>query len=443
MEQDAQGQWRIGNPPPGLLVSQYLFERFYNGFDVFFFDPTFTTVVPDPIYVARGQQSATTLVEALLDGPTEWLEPAVVSALPAQTQLGLSIPTTAEGVAEVSLNDAVNQLTAEQRSRMAAQVVWTLRQLPQTTAVRFLVDGAPYVVPGQRADGTVSVDAYEHLAPVPAGLSSQLYLARAEGVSRLVEVQGSLQPVPVEGPLGTLGRGVASMAVAPTPGGEVAVVSEDRTRVDVAETLPGAPLTTVLSGAEGLLTPQFSRDHDLWLVERRRGSSQLHVVVDGELRPVRAPELEDSEVVAFRISPDGTRMAVVRRVDGGTELGLALVRRGEEVGVDSYRSIPLVSATGRELTVVQDVEWADATTFMLLARSDADRQSLPWLVDQDGAEMQQVGSGGWSPDSLQVSPSPTNPRAAAVGPDGQLWLHQGDYRWPEVLSEVTAAAYPG
>ncbi|MDO5681615.1 MAG: hypothetical protein Q4G46_02135, partial [Propionibacteriaceae bacterium] len=47
VKRDIDGEWRITNPPSGLLVSRYLFERFYRTANIYFFDPTWTTVVPD------------------------------------------------------------------------------------------------------------------------------------------------------------------------------------------------------------------------------------------------------------------------------------------------------------------------------------------------------------------------------------------------------------
>lgn len=441
MERDEAGQWRIGNPPAGLLISQYLFERFYDGLNVYFFDPGFATLVPDPIYVPRGNQSATTLVEALLSGPTRWLEPAVVSALPEQTELGLSIPISPEGVAEVSLDDALTPLTAEQRNRMAAQVIWTLRQITQVSSVRFLVDGAPYVVPDQSPNGTVPITAYDYLAPIPDTLGPDLYVADEQGIGRYRDRPGSGAVTPLDGPFGSLAEPVDSMAVAPAPDPQVAVVDQDGSRVRVAD--GSAEVETVMEGRSDLLTPQYSRFHDLWLLDRVEDGSELYVLTDGELAEVDAPALESSTVRSFRISPDGSRMAILRQVGDRTELGMALVRRGETPSVDSWRAVPLVSASGRKLEQIQSVGWADDTSLILIGGTDAESQLLPWVVDQDGAELTQVGAAGWTPVSLHTSPNAVAPSAAVVGEDGELWVRQGDYRWPQVLSGISTAAYPG
>ena len=69
--------WRIATPPQGLLLSRSDVDRAFRAFEVYFLDPTFTTLVPDPRYFpVDGPTPATALTRALLRGPTEWLEPA-------------------------------------------------------------------------------------------------------------------------------------------------------------------------------------------------------------------------------------------------------------------------------------------------------------------------------------------------------------------------------
>lgn len=440
MERDADGQWRIGNPPPGLLISQYLFERFYSGLNVYFFDPQLASLVPDRIYVPGGEQTATTLVEALLDGPNRWLAPAVVSVVPEQTELGVSIPITPEGIAEVSFNDAVNELNADQRARMAAQVTWTLRQLPQISAVRFLVDANPYVVPGQSADGTLPVGSFDYLAPIPQTVSGELYISDGAVVGRSPEAGSVDGLVPIDGPLGVPPEPIAALAVSSTR--RIAVVSADRTRLLVSDEVVASPLDTPLDGVDGLLDPQFSRFQDLWTLSVDAAGTTARVVKGSEVMAVQAPALADKQVTDFRVSPDGTRMAVVHRVGSRTELGLALIRRGDTPTIDSYRPIALLTTTGTRLDLVDDVTWFDDVSLMLLARPDDSSQPLPWVVDIDGARIAQVGGGSWDAVALRSAPAESAPRAAAIGADGELWVRQADYDWPQVQSGVVAAAYP-
>lgn len=66
------GQWRIASPPSGLLLSRADVDRAFRSYSVYFFDPSFTTVVPDPrLFPVSGQGAATTLTRALINGPSD------------------------------------------------------------------------------------------------------------------------------------------------------------------------------------------------------------------------------------------------------------------------------------------------------------------------------------------------------------------------------------
>ncbi|MDO5500135.1 MAG: GerMN domain-containing protein, partial [Propionibacteriaceae bacterium] len=209
---DADGEWRIGNPPEGLLVSHYLFEKFYRMVNIYFFDPTWTSVVADPVFLPTGNQTPTALLQALLRGPTDWLTPAVVTAMPAQARLNVQSAFIDEmGVVEVSLNEAVGGLAEEQRSRMAGQVTWTLGQLEGVTGVRFLINGAPYAVP-EAEDGVVRIQAFTRLDPSPDQRTVQVFGATSGGLVMITDpaLGGQTQAVP--GPLGSQG-GIEALAV--------------------------------------------------------------------------------------------------------------------------------------------------------------------------------------------------------------------------------------
>ena len=119
-------------------------------------------------------------MRALLNGPSEWLAPAVTTAIPEGTALSVDAVTITNGVAEVALSDNVLSLNDGQRTLMAAQVLYTL-QPTGIQGVAFTVDQQPYAIPG--ADpGTfvVSLDSrFEGFDPIPPGVVDSLYSVRA------------------------------------------------------------------------------------------------------------------------------------------------------------------------------------------------------------------------------------------------------------------------
>ncbi len=126
------GEWRINRPPKGLMVAEYSFDRFYQAYQVYFVGNG-TSLVPQRIYLPTLRNPAnvaSALMTALLGGPSPWLKPAVTSAIPVDTSLSVGSVTITNSIAEVPLSEAVLTLPDPQRSLMAAQIVYTLKQAP-------------------------------------------------------------------------------------------------------------------------------------------------------------------------------------------------------------------------------------------------------------------------------------------------------------------------
>ena len=71
---------------------------------------------------------STDLLQALLQGPGPWLEPAVINGFPVGTEL--KAVDTVDGIVQIDLTAAVLQADDLARQQLSAQIVWTLRQVP-------------------------------------------------------------------------------------------------------------------------------------------------------------------------------------------------------------------------------------------------------------------------------------------------------------------------
>ena len=190
------GEWRIDDLPKGLLLSQSDVDRAFRSFSVYFFNPAFETLVPDPRMVpVIGPGLATTLVRRLVAGPSDWLQPAVRTGFPAGVRLNIdSVPIEA-GVARVDLTANAREADDSTRQALSQQIVWTLRQLPDV-AGRGHHGGRPAA---DRARGPVAA-----AARLVAGRRSERAadrLGRVRGSTR-----GSGPTHPGRGPAGA-GRG--------------------------------------------------------------------------------------------------------------------------------------------------------------------------------------------------------------------------------------------
>ena len=63
------GEYRIAQAPNALIVPESWFEQRFREVSLYFFDPTAQILVPEPVFVPRGEQLPTTLIEGLLRGP--------------------------------------------------------------------------------------------------------------------------------------------------------------------------------------------------------------------------------------------------------------------------------------------------------------------------------------------------------------------------------------
>ena len=436
------GEWRISTPPPGLMVAEFAFSSFYQSYNLYFVGNG-SALVPNPIYLPnlRNQASiASVLMRALLNGPSDWLAPAVTSAIPEGTALSVDAVTINDGVAEVALSDNVLDLNDGQRTLMAAQVLYTL-QPTGIQGVTFTVNQQPYAIPG--ADqGTYEVNLDSRFAafdPIPPGVVDSLYTARDGKVSVMASPTDPSQTVAVPGPLGAGRWPVDQLAVSAT-GSDVAAVTDGGTVLRRAEVADGA-VRTVLADATALLRPEFTRFAELWAVGDRGGRQRLWVERDGRVTEIESTILSRGKIKAFAISPDGVRMALVRQVDGRTELGLARIVRGERIRLDGWLPLDVTRSTTPDLSLLRDVAWSDASSLAVLGGASGDAPLTVYRVSQDASSITAVGEPiAW--DAVSLSVLLKSQTVVVLDSSGQTW-RDGSTQWLTLLDEVSAIAGAG
>jgi hypothetical protein len=438
------GEWRIGKPPAGLLVAAYLFSRFYQPYSLYFVGDD-RSLVPDPIYLPNLRSPsniASVLVKALLNGQSRWLKPAVTSAIPATAALSGDAVTIEDGIATVPLNDPVMQLNDRQRLLMAAQVIYTLREAVGIKGVLFTVNQQPLRVPG--GDGTtfeVSADAVPHdLDPIPFVAGDQLY-GVSKGMVQVVSANGGAPKLnPKSSELGLERYRVDSLAVA-VANTDLAVVTNDRTALRRTPTA-GKRVVTLIDDATELLRPQFSRYGELWAVGRKGGRQHIWMYSGDKGEEVNAPTLLDTgKITAFKVSPDGARMALIREIRGVTQLGLARISRAGKVTVDGWHPLNVNQSGQPQLSRLQDLSWADATDLLVLGSASTTASLQPYRISQDASRIISEGeSTNWDPVELTVLLG--SQAAIVIGRNGQTYRDEGS-QWTPFVDGMSTIAYPG
>jgi len=404
------GQWRITDPPDGLVILEPDFQRLYDARAAFFLDPTGTRVVPDPRYLITGEAQPTVLVERLLGGPSAGLAGGVRNPL-----AGVHLRRT------VTVNDqsAVVDLTglatdpAPLLSEVCAQLVWTLAQLRIRT-VQVLVDGEPVRVAGVPSDQTVDDWASFDPDAMPVDAVGH-YLDR--GALRTV-TKGE----PAPGPAGKGAYGLSGAAVwADARTGALSFLAGVRVSNGRASVLAGpygGALKPVLSGST-FTTPSVAATRaEAWVV--RDGTSVVRVPAAGNPQAVTAPTLPGlGRALDLELSPDGVRAAVV--VDGpeGPTLYVGTVVRAED-GEVALRDLRQVAPS---LSRVVDVAWRDSGNLLILAGDAGQDRIVPYEVGVDGWDLTSVPTSGLPSQPTSIGAAPT--RQPLVSAGGTIWQLAG------------------
>ena len=428
--EQVDGQWRIDNPPPGVLVQFTTFYySAYRPYNVYFLDSTRTRVVPDVRWLAAAQDALpSVLVGALEKGPSPWLQDAVRSDL-ADVTLQSNVVQESDRV-QVYLTGPGDSDPALQRGAYA-QLVWTLDQVG--------VGGVEVVYNGQPAQPRGSPQPLQRLAdwrgfdPDGLPLATPGYFVRG---GRVRTTTGSA----VAGPAGRGAYAVSSVGVSTDQRSMAVVASRPGGRVALRVGRTRGPLRSVLTA--GTLTPPSwgASSDEVWTV--RDGREVVLVPVSG--RPVRVavPALDRlGPVTALRLSRDGARVALVAGAESRRRLLVGVVvRQNGAVRVDGLRELTVPDGP------VSDASWSDAIGLIVLVRAGEQNSAL-----------YSVGTDGVAPGRLvPTSGLPGPPAATAAAPNlplltvaaGTIWQTPGGTElWTRVVREPvvgdSAPAYPG
>ncbi|GAA4808562.1 LpqB family beta-propeller domain-containing protein [Nocardioides caeni] len=369
------GEFRIANPADALVVPATWFQQRFRQVSLYYFDPVAQILVPEPVFVPAGEQSATHLVSALLAGPPSSARGIVRSFLPPGLTVGLSVPVDGDGVADINLVGDAPRITAEEAELILSQLAWTLRQDPAVTALRVTADGEPLPIPGGASQ--YPVEGPDDFDPNGADVASSLF-----GISRgrLVRTLSG-GPQPVAGAF--YADGVVIDAVAARPDGDVvAVVDQEGTRVQVGPPSGDQAPETILSGGS-YARPTWDVAGRLWVLERRSGGAVVWLREDDVVREVRVPGITGRPARQLIVSRDGTRLVGVVAIGSGDEVVGARVQIDDRGRVARALDRSRILLTDRSR--ITDLAWAGPMRLALLAPTDPGRLYEVDIVAADGA----------------------------------------------------------
>ena len=423
------GEWRITNPPPGVLVEASAVQRNYRQVRVSFVDPNRGTMVPDLRWVPA--QPAATLpgrvLDLLLAGPSERLAGAVRTAIPGGTRLRSNVLVSRSGRTVINLS-GVDALTDQQRRLVAAQIVSSLDGLVPAP-MRLLADGEP-LVPAQAEWRSADIAAYAAPTGPRPDVPGQVVIG-----GRLRRLDGT----PAVGPAGA-GQFSVLRAASSNPGGDLlaAVVGGPDGRPQLRVGPSDGDLAAVPLDADTMSRPTWRPSGtEVWTVIN--GRTVMGVALSGAGPPltyqVNATELTRLGTISeLRSSRDGVQVAAVV---GGRLVVAAVVT---ESGLVSLRH-PQVLRDG-SLPPLASVDWARPELLVVASAGPSPQVSS---VSVDGLTVRQLSATNLTGPLTEVVAAPG--REVLVADATGLWAYSDTQEvWEPLLGGIgpgSAPLYPG
>lgn len=419
------GEWRITDPRPGVLVESSSFQRNYRQVRLFFADPGRVTLVPDIRRVSVEPEAtlAGRMLDLLLAGPSERLRGAVASGLPPDARLRSNVLVDSQGRTVIDIA-GLGGLSDSDRRLVAAQLVSTLAGLVRSP-LRLLADGQP-LVPGKAQWRLADITTYTSATGPSPDVAGKVVHG-----GRLRDLDGEA----VSGPAGSGELQVITAAHSSPDGARLAaVVSRPGGRPQLRVGRTGQAMRPVPLNATSMTRPTWRPSgSELWTVIDGKTVAGVALSESGELTTyqVEAAELTElGPVTDLRLSPDGIRAAAVV---GGRLVAATVVSTPSEVSLRYPREL-----RGADLPPLAGVDWARPD---LLTVVSADDTPQVFEVSVDGAVQRSLSSTNLTAPLTSVVAAPG--RQVLVADANGLWAYaESQYVWEPVLTGIGPGAVP-
>ena len=400
---DQAGQVRISSAPDVTIVIRPVFDVVFRSYSVYFLDQSKSALVPELRWFPANPATGTKLVNALLAGPSDWLKPAVVSAIPTGTVLSLDAVTVQEEVALVDLSARALVASLSDRALMKAQLVATLSQLPTITKVAISIERSAQDIPDSELsvkfgpNGTMVALGEDGLKAVSGAATDEIPAGASFFGSREVT---------------NLALSASTSKIAASTSNGVFETSLDNPGAAVKFLDPRTTLTAI----------QYDQLGKLWLVS----GSQVSV----DSKPLSASWLSGQSISAFALSPEGSRAAMIVGQGASSQVLLTSVIRNQAgTPIELASPITLVA----ELSNPTLVSWFDQVTLSIFT-SQSDSSNVT-LVEIGGGTRLVQGLA----DAKSLVALGDGSAMYILKDTGELFTYRGSF-WASIDSSVSAIA---
>lgn len=359
---EEDGQWRIANPPPGIVLTEAAFQEAFSSFQLYYFSADYREVVPDSRWFATRGDVLSKVVRGLIDSPTFWLEQgATVTAFPPGLRLVLP-PVIVNGQALVDVTEVMLDTSDVERQRILQQLTLSLQQIPGVAGVEVSVNQIPLAVDLPSEDQvSLSVGRDPRVMVVRGREFGYVQGGRIERLEGISEAMAILRP--------------SQVFFSPIFQEAAALTAEGVWRVGQGP-VPDEPLDT----REGLIRPVIDGCGMLWSATQNLGANALTVFSpSGGADSVGVDLPADSTLVSMELARDNTRVVFIVQTEAGVRVLLAAVERDDSCMPQRFGDfVELAQLTGQAV----DAAWVDEQQVAIVTRQGSVGEAV--VVDVSG-----------------------------------------------------------
>ena len=381
-------RWRVDGLPAGVVMERNEMRNHYAPQSLYFYKQSNDVLVPDRRWLYKGgEESESTLITLLMEGPSASIAPATRRAA------GENVTYAGYDREQGYQFEGLVDLDAHDRTLFAAQLVWTLSKAGHTGPFKVKADGGDLV----EGMDSLSVDDFADYNPEESSTALSKLYALNEG--NLLEVDDGVAE-PVQSTLGSSGD-VQSVDVADS--GLVAAVrrkSNNDFSLQIGE-LDGQLQDAVDGPTLARPTFEYNGQAAWTVVDGDRIVRVVRSKTTGRISKseVDARSIDDieGEISVIRLSHSGARVAMV--IDGHVYIAaVAQSSSGDKRIVNAREVGPEVSGSALSL------DWNRDGSLIVGTSSS---QSPVWRIEQDGSSASTMPTGNITAPVVAVASSPT------------------------------------
>ena len=418
LAKNADGQWRIVSLDDGVFLSENAFSQQFIETPLYFLAPDSNALVADLRYYPR-RTFATSAMNGLLAGPSEWLASGVHTAVPTGTKLLKSVDVV-DGEATVDLSSVVLAASAKERAALLEQITRTLKASSSVRSVVLKVEGADLNVGSIQSLPTYPYGSYP-VSVISGGLPANVSDNRI---------------TPLMGDAGLKAHGLSNLAISyQASRGRLAALGRGGTELIGMDS--GSGSWQVLHSGKSLVQPSYDRYGWVWSAERDNAGKIL-VFKPGENASAHLDVswLNGAKIRDVSVSRDGSRMVVVCEIGGEVTIRVAAIARD---GAGRPTQIGDSIIIGQHLSDVTAAEWIGPSTVAVLGKTALGGERAMFSVKISGPTERLAApyegtvsiTAGHDEDSIVA----LTDKKTAYARDGGAWR--------AIVNDVTSVAYPG